>query len=252
MIESPTRLIDLNPQQIRELQILLSQLDLYPVSEIDGIYGPNTFRAWKTFKQTHYLSDPELIGAASFEKLKLEAAAQPILILRKHYDAIFIASRAHDREIYFLPINKAMREFQINTPKRIAAFLAQVSHESGGLRYSEEIASGFAYEGRIDLGNTVKGDGMRFKGRGLIQLTGRANYRNVGRALNLNLELEPMLAKHPLVSARIAGYYWHSRGLNQLADRGDFLTITKRINGGTNGYVDRVQRWTLAKEVLGC
>lgn len=148
-------------------------------------------------------------------------------------------------------LNRAMQEAGITTPKRAAAFLAQLAHESGQLRYFEELASGRAYEGRRDLGNTQAGDGMRFKGRGPIQLTGRANYEAAGRALGLDLVNHPELAARPDVGFRVAAWFWNSRGLNQLADRGDFDGITRRINGGQNGAADRRQFFARANEALG-
>lgn len=134
---------------------------------------------------------------------------------------------------------QAMLERKITTPTRARMFLAQVLHESLALRFFEEIASGAKYEGRLDLGNTQPGDGRRYKGRGPIQLTGRANYRSFGRALGLPLEEQPQLASRHDVGWRIAGLYWQQRGLNELADVEDFVTITKRINGGLNGLEDR-------------
>jgi predicted chitinase len=134
----------------------------------------------------------------------------------------------------------AMLEFSITSQPRAEMFLAQVLHESCALRFFEEIASGEAYEGRCrDLGNCQPGDGRRYKGRGPIQLTGRANYRWAQGLLGIALEQHPELAAQHAIGWRIAGLYWKSRGLNQLADRGDFLAITKRINGGTNGLASR-------------
>lgn len=133
----------------------------------------------------------------------------------------------------------AMVEFSITSQARARMFLAQVLHESGGLQFFEEIASGEAYEGRRDLGNVRKGDGRRYKGRGPIQLTGRANYRWAGRLLGLDLERHPSLAARHDIGWRIAGLFWKERGLNELADRGAFLAITRRINGGTNGLASR-------------
>lgn len=134
---------------------------------------------------------------------------------------------------------RAMMEAGITTQKRARHFLAQVLHESGRLRYFEELASGEAYEGRLDLGNTRRGDGRRYKGRGPIQLTGRNNYRNAGRALGLNLELTPNLAAQHAVGWRVAGWFWSSHGLNGLADTDDIEAVTRRINGGLNGLTDR-------------
>jgi predicted chitinase len=152
----------------------------------------------------------------------------------------------------YLPLlNSAMAEAQINTPQRQAAFLAQIAHESGELKYFEEIASGKAYEGRKDLGNTEPGDGRRYKGRGPIQLTGRANYRKAGGALGLPLEADPPLAARPDVGFRTAGWFWNSRDLNRFADSGDFREITRRINGGTRGLEARERYYAKAKEALG-
>lgn len=154
----------------------------------------------------------------------------------------------------FLPhLNAAMEEFEINTPKREAAFIAQLAHESGSFRYVREIASGKAYEGRVDLGNTEPGDGVRFKGRGLIQITGRANYQACSVALfgDDRLVASPVLLETPPEACRSAAWFWKSRSLNNLADLGKFLSITKRINGGTNGLADREAYYKRAKEVLG-
>ncbi len=154
-------------------------------------------------------------------------------------------------DTFLEPLNQAMQEFDISPyVAREMAFLAQVGHESGQLRYVQELASGAAYEGRKDLGNTEAGDGVRFKGRGLIQITGRANYKACGDALGLPLLDQPELLEEPLNACRSAGWFWKSRGLNDLADKGDFLLLTKRINGGTNGYSDRMALFTKAQQVL--
>ncbi len=148
------------------------------------------------------------------------------------------------------PLNKAMTKYEINTPLRRAAFLGQLAHESGELRYMEEIASGEAYEGRKDLGNTQPGDGKRYKGRGPIQLTGRTNYRTAGKALGYDLEGMPELAARPDIGCLIAGWFWSTRGLNKLADARDYKAITKRINGGYRGMEQRERYYRKALEVL--
>lgn len=149
------------------------------------------------------------------------------------------------------PLNSAMREFAIDTIMREVAFLAQIAHESGELRYVRELASGEAYEGRSDLGNTQPGDGVRFKGRGLIQITGRANYAACGTALGLDLLAHPELLEETVNACRSAAWFWQSRGLNELADKGDFKLITRRINGGYTHYQERLAFLERAKEVLG-
>lgn len=148
------------------------------------------------------------------------------------------------------PLNDAMKEFGIDTPKRQAAFLAQVGHESGQLMYVREIASGSAYEGRKDLGNTSPGDGVKYKGRGLIQITGKANYILLMLDLDIDCVLQPELLETPVNACRSAGWYWKKNKLNQYADSGDFITLTKRINGGTNGLADRQALYARAKQVL--
>ncbi len=147
-------------------------------------------------------------------------------------------------------LNAAMAEAKINTPERKAQFIAQLAHESGGFVYDEEIASGAAYEGRSDLGNTQPGDGERFKGRGFIQVTGRHNYTEAGKALNLDLVNHPELASRPENASRIAAWYWNSHNINQLADRGDVVAVTQAINGGTNGLSDRQAYYARASDVL--
>jgi putative chitinase len=153
-------------------------------------------------------------------------------------------------ESFCHPINDAMAEFGINTPARQAAFVAQIGHESGQLRYVRELASGAAYEGRADLGNVVTGDGVRYKGRGLIQITGRSNYKACGAALGLDLINHPELLEQPVNACRSAAWFWRSRGLNDLADVGDQVRITRRINGGTNGLAERLAFFETAEKVL--
>lgn len=157
---------------------------------------------------------------------------------------------AAKRTAYLPFIQQAMQEFEITSYLREAAFLAQLAHESGELRYMEEIASGSAYEGRKDLGNTQPGDGKRYKGRGPIQLTGRANYTKYGGLLGLDLVNNPTIAATPEVGFRIAGQFWKLNGLNALADQQDIRQITKRINGGYNGLDDRIKYYNRAKQVL--
>lgn len=171
-------------------------------------------------------------------------------------------------------IIEAVAKYDINTPIRQLCFLAQVGHESGGLFYTEELASGAAYEGRKSLGNTQPGDGVRFKGRGLIQITGRANYGAVGRALGVDLIKSPTLlgAKNARLcspdqlkyAALSAGWFWHNRKLNAIADKMDirrgivgvpvnfdnYRLITRTINGGFNGWQDRVDKWLAGQNLF--
>ncbi len=153
---------------------------------------------------------------------------------------------------YLPPLNQAMAEFHITTRLRKAAFLGQVAHESGELKWFHEFASGMEYDitknPRLakELGNVKPGDGPLYKGRGPIQLTGRNNYIACGKALGLDLVDHPDIAVEPGVAFRTAGWFWSVHGLNALADEGNYRTITLRINGGYNGYDDRVMYYDRA------
>jgi predicted chitinase len=160
------------------------------------------------------------------------------------------------------PLTAAMKEFAIEAPARAAAFLAQLAHESGQFRFMEEIWGPTDAQRRYEpvttlsqnLGNTEPGDGKRFKGRGPIQLTGRANYKRFGDMLNVDLVADPLRAATPDVAFRVAGLYWSKKGLNELADKATdeaFVEITRRINGGTNGLADRQAFYSVARNVLG-
>jgi len=157
---------------------------------------------------------------------------------------------------YVNALNAACKQYEINTPKRIVAFLAQITHESGMFRYSREIwgptPTQRRYEGRLDLGNTQPGDGERFKGRGFIQITGRANYQLLSDALNVDFVSDPLKLEQSQYVALSAAWFWKSHGLNELADNDQFKTITRRINGGLNGYDERVKIWNELKERIGC
>lgn len=133
---------------------------------------------------------------------------------------------------------------------RLAHFMGQCAHESGGFRYMEEIASGQAYEGRKDLGNVIAGDGKRYKGRGPIQLTGRSNYRRVGRKIGIDLEGHPEIVSRPSLGLLVGCVYWDERGLNAKADADDLMGLTRAINGGTNGLEDRKAQTAKAKSII--
>ncbi len=144
-------------------------------------------------------------------------------------------------------------EFDINTRLRIAHFMGQVTHECAGFRTTEEFASGEAYEGRKDLGNTEKDDGPHYKGRGLIQLTGRANYGTIGKRLGLGDRLvkDPDLAGEPLTALRIACDYWKYREINDPADEDDLIEVTRRVNGRRLlGLEERRHYYVRAKAAL--
>lgn len=163
-------------------------------------------------------------------------------------------------ELYAGPLSDACEWHGINTPARMAAFLAQIGHESGSFRFVREVwgptPAQQRYEGRADLGNIQPGDGLRYCGRGLIQLTGRANYVRIRDRMRgvfpdvPDFEAQPEQLERPQWACLSAAEYWAGAGLNRLADAGDFEAITKRINGGLNGQADRLARWERAKQAL--
>lgn len=138
----------------------------------------------------------------------------------------------------------------LTTTQRLAMFIAQCAHESDGFKTTTEYASGKAYEGRRDLGNLQPGDGVRFKGRGLIQLTGRANYEKVGNELGIDFLVSPERAAQFPFAAEVAAVYWKDHKLNTWADKGDFKEVTRRINGGYNGFANREVYLKRAAEAL--
>lgn len=156
-------------------------------------------------------------------------------------------------DMFVQPLNDAMEIHEINTTKRQAAFLAQVAHESGEFRYMKEIASGAAYENRNDLGNVYPGDGVKFKGRGPIQTTGRANYAKASEALYGDDRLlhTPEILEQPFDGCMASAYFWKSHGLNEIADAGDFRQTTKVINGGYTHQAEREAYYARAVNTLG-
>lgn len=153
-------------------------------------------------------------------------------------------------EKFAAAIVDAMKRAEINTPLRQAHFLAQVGHECGGLRYMEEIADGKAYEGRRDLGNTSPGDGPRYKGRGLIQLTGRKNYAAFTKWCGVDVLTDPDAVAQLPLAADAAAFYWQRNNLNRIADADDIEKLTRAINGGLNGIDDRRRRFAICKKLL--
>lgn len=163
--------------------------------------------------------------------------------------------------------NEFACKYEVNTPQRVAAFLAQVIHESGGFRYLREIASGQAYEGRKDLGNVFPGDGVRYKGRGYLQTTGRNNYATVSIEIfgDDTLLKNPDLLATPKYGMLSALLFWQSRGLNRYADMPvtekvltkaygylrPYAYITYRINGGLTHINERIRIYNVICKEFG-
>lgn len=170
------------------------------------------------------------------------------------WQAIIKKIAPHAKEWIVLGLADAMPDMEdryaINTVSRQAHFLAQLAHESDHFQTTREYASGAAYEGRKDLGNTVRGDGQRYRGRGLIQLTGRANYAAASKAFGVDYVADPDLVERFPAAALVSGWFWDTHKLNQHADRDDVRQVTKIINGGYNGLDQRTAYLKSAKTAL--
>jgi putative chitinase len=160
----------------------------------------------------------------------------------------------------YLPFLQASMEYaEINTPARIAMYMAQIAHESGEFRYLEEIWGPTSAQKRYEppsdlavrLGNTEPGDSLKFKGRGVIQLTGRANYDRAGKALGIDLLGTPAIAARPDLAFKLAAWFWSTHNLNTYADQLDLEGCTRKINGGLNGLDDRRSYYIRACKALG-
>ncbi|MEW5743302.1 MAG: peptidoglycan-binding protein [Myxococcota bacterium] len=230
---------------VKKSEKLLKQLGFNP-GRVDGLFDKRTRKAVQAFERQQGLKRNGEVEASQLKKMKQLTKGVSLSQLHRIMPALPMSKA----RAYLPLLNRAMAEAHINTKQRKAMFLAQLAHESVQLKYFEEIASGAAYEGRTDLGNVRPGDGVRYKGRGPIQLTGRANYRAAGRALGLPLEAKPKLAARPSVGFRTAGWFWTSRGLNHYADQGNFREVTRRINGGYNGLDSRLAYYRRALRVL--
>lgn len=210
---------------------------------VDGKNGSNTIAAIEAFqKDVVKLSNPDGRIDAGGKTLKtLKANIKPGLN-QDSLMAIMAMGTESTVKIYLNLLNTALPKYQINTALRTAHFLAQVGHESMSFVYTQELATGAAYEGRKDLGNTQEGDGVRFKGRGLMQLTGRDNYASYGKYINIDLFKpgnEKIPATTPKYALDVSLWFWNNRNLNKYADTDNLRAITRRVNGGYNGLVDR-------------
>lgn len=156
-----------------------------------------------------------------------------------------------DRLAFMLEFNKLAEKYGI-IGNVIPAFIAQVAHESGNFHYLKEIANGKEYEGRKDLGNIKDGDGIKYKGRGYIQITGRYNYEKFMKWLGgaPDVVTNPEMIEHPHLAMLATIWFWTTHGCNKLASMGDFENLTRRINGGLNGYSDRLSIYNRAKKFL--
>ncbi len=247
-----------SPDDVKTVQLLLSlslpRVDTLPPPAVSGILDAGTQEAIRAFQaRVVGMASPDGRVDPGGATLRALGSGLPPGFSADKLQGIMISARAWRVRTFADLLAEKMADRGIDTLLRQSHFLAQVGHESGELNYTEEIASGNAYEGRTDLGNTEPGDGQKFKGRGLIQLTGRANYAAYGSAIGVNLidgDDSRRIATDPELAVDVACWFWASRQLNQFADRDDIEEITRRINGGLNGLADRERQLGRAKFFL--
>jgi len=221
----------------------------------DGLYGRNTRNGIEACQRDLMrITSPDRVIDPDQPTILALCAALPQGYSETLLGMVMAAATQARVALFAGPIAAVMARYDISTPLRQVHFLSQVGHESGELRYMQELASGTAYEGREDLGNTQPGDGARFKGRGLIQLTGRYNYTAYGESIGRRDEVlasPAIVATDPDLCVDVAGYFWQRENLNTLADRDDVERVTRRINGGTNGIGHRRDLLERAKSLYG-
>ena len=233
------------------LNINLSRIPGAAALTVDGEFGAASAGAIAAF-QSQVLGDASPDGLVSNESATLIELRKglPDGMTEEKFHLIMLNAKQQKLDLFYRPIQDKMKAAGIDTPLRMAHFLAQTGHESGDLLFTEELASGQAYEGRTDLGNTQAGDGIKFKGRGLIQLTGRANYVAYGKSIGQDLTINgnwTSVATDPSLAVDVACWFWTKHNLNTLADIGDLQNITRRVNGGLNGLQDRQDHLERAK-----
>ncbi|MEW6381869.1 MAG: glycoside hydrolase family 19 protein [bacterium] len=247
-----------NKDDVKTVQIILNLnidklIPLRPLVE-DGLIGSHTINAIEEFqRRVVRMAKPDGRIEPDGTTLRHLRKGMPSHFSEAKLRGIVIRATSVNIARYYNALNLKMIESQITTPLRRAHFLAQIAHESGDLRYSEEVASGEAYEGRLDLGNTQPGDGKRFKGRGLIQLTGRFNYKKYGDARGIDYTTDDnakLLAADPYTAVDVSCWFWVKNNLNSLADRDDIMAVTKAVNGGYIGLEDRKAKLARAKFFL--
>jgi putative chitinase len=250
-----SRLLELMQQKLPKLDPLDEEVDRYirVLSDLPACPAGTEPYA-RLFVLREDMPDPVVVNAS------VSFAPQKQFVTLDQMLNIIGSTKLKDRVTAMIPgINLTLDKFEINTPLRIAHFLGQVLHESGGFRYLREIWGPTDAQKRYEppsslatrLGNTQKGDGARYMGRGVIQLTGRSNYAQFSKAMGVDFVAHPELVESPQYAVTAAGWYWSTRKINQWADKDDLLKVTRLVNGGTNGLADREKYMKKAKQVLG-
>jgi putative chitinase len=238
------------PELVKQMQVRLKDLGLY-LGQVDGLWGPQTEAAIAEFCKALNLNNAQtkLLGSTFAKRLiETKEVSRGQLITKAQAEYVF-GNPIHFNELKDL--NDCLSRFEINTLPRMRHFMSQIAHESGGLRWLKELASGWDYEWRSDLGNTQPGDGPRYKGAGAIQLTGRANYQAFANYMNdprIMEGVDYVASRYPFTSA---GFWWRNNSMNALCDRGATVEqVTRRVNGGYNGLDDRIYYYQRAAQVI--
>ena len=235
-------------EDVKQLQI---KLGLTPDAGV-AQFGPKTEAAVKAWQKANCLDDDGVVGDMTWNKL-FEVNPQITEAVTQVAGLALEKLKGHVPHAVLEELSRIAAQFGITNNLRLAHFLAQCAHESGAWKYKLELASGKAYEGRKDLGNTQSGDGVRFKGRGYIQLTGRANYGVFSQFIGEDCVTQPELVatKYPLASA---AFFFNRNKLWTICDQGvtdEIVTkVSKRVNGGTNGLADRLKKFKVYHDLL--
>jgi putative chitinase len=248
---------------VRIIQILLNlNRSRFPAPQpaewtTEGQIGPNTIQGIRTF-ETGVMHLPASDGVVTPDDITMKALLAGLEpgATKDKLSIILPQATRKNIDLYFEPLVAGMTKYGITTPLQIAHFIAQVGLESGNFLYSKELASGAAYEGAARLGNTQPGDGVKFKGRGLIQLTGRNNYTAYSQYTGIDYLSNPEpIATEPTLSVDAACWFWLSRKIGPRADADDVRGVTRLINGAEDGphtHLDaRIANLRRAKAVLG-
>ncbi len=244
---------------VAAIQILLNlNADRFPAPQpapldTDGRIGPNTLRRIEAFETgVMKLRESDALIAPGDATVKALLAGLPDGPSKEKLEIVLPLAASSKINLFFEPLKAGIIKYGITSSLQLSHFISQLGHESMSFLYTEELASGAAYEGRRDLGNTHDGDGRRYKGRGLIQLTGRANYTAYSKYTGVDYLAHPeLLSTDPMVAVDVSCWFWKDRGLDALAETDDVKAVTKRINGGYNGLDDRMHNLRRAKAVLG-
>ena len=232
----------------REYKVLKysEEIDGHCLVELD--YGAGIWYLWSDHWHLPWQKSSKDNGRSSVSAPESSQHQGVNLVTRQQAESVY-GRKMSDQQ--FNDLNSCLQRFEINTVPRIRHFLSQTAHESGGLRWMEEIASGSAYEGRRDLGNTSPGDGRKYKGAGVIQLTGRHNYQKFADFIKDQKVMQGHSYVAQVYPFTSAGFWWKNNNMNALCDRGATVReVTKRVNGGYNGLADRQRYYDKACQVI--